>query len=586
MEMVLEMRDRLSITDDLERFIEEHHLRCSVQVMLMDDCPSCEYDGEYKDGAFHGTGVLKFNDGGVYSGHFQNGHFNGQGTLTFSSENKYYQQYEGQWKDGGLHGNGKMIYKSGKTYDGQWSRGKKHGLGKLFHRDRVAPALRNWEYDGFFSNDLYHGAGHLRHSNGDIYSGAFIRGKKSGIGRLFRAADGTTYEGVWLNNKEHGQGKFTTHRRGRIVYQGQFERGKLHGIATMTYPGHLHNWPSDFIYKGEWKDGHQHGKGEIKFIGGDCFIGEFKHGKICGQGEFTYTEPNKVYTGDQFTGYIEADFITQKFELVDFKGNGVMKSVNGTKYAGDFLGGKYHGRGGFHGLNGEMYYGTFKNGKLNGEGVRSFPDGTRYVGHFTNNRKDGYGVCTYADNSPFLRYEGHWKRNLWHGHGTIEYKNGQQHPKYEGAFIDGYRHGEGVLHRLSGDQVIMFYNYGIVDEKHSNNLNALNDLPDKYLNEEQRDSIICPITHSLYRQPVKATDGRTYEKTAIEKAMRVKGLISPWTREVLTPELVPDLKKMREIENLFEALAESKRTEKKVSQEPALESEETMYDRIRKRRRR
>ena len=45
-----------------------------------------EYEGQFKDGEFHGHGKIKTDEGEVYEGNFKNGDFNGYGTFT--------------WKDG------------------------------------------------------------------------------------------------------------------------------------------------------------------------------------------------------------------------------------------------------------------------------------------------------------------------------------------------------------------------------------------------------------------------------------------------------------------------------------------------------
>ena len=45
-----------------------------------------------------------------------------------------------------------------------------------------------------------------------------------------------------------------------------------------------------------------------------------------------------------------------------------------------------------------------------------------------------------------------------------------------------------------------------------------------------RDEFLCPITHELFREPVVAWDGHTYEKAAIEKWLLNKDT-SPRTGE-------------------------------------------------------
>ena len=43
------------------------------------------YDGYFKDGLYHGLGILTFENGNIYKGEFVNGLFHGSGTLTFKN---------------------------------------------------------------------------------------------------------------------------------------------------------------------------------------------------------------------------------------------------------------------------------------------------------------------------------------------------------------------------------------------------------------------------------------------------------------------------------------------------------------------
>ncbi|KAJ1485843.1 hypothetical protein T484DRAFT_1606033, partial [Baffinella frigidus] len=48
---------------------------------------------------------------------------------------------------------------------------------------------------------------------------------------------------------------------------------------------------------------------------------------------------------------------------------------------------------------------------------------------------------------------------------------------------------------------------------------------------------MCPITHVLMEDPVRCSDGKTYERRAILPVLESSG-ISPLTREVLDPSVV------------------------------------------------
>lgn len=48
-----------------------------------------QYEGQWKDGEFHGSGTLKLKNGYVYTGHFADGKYDGRGTYTFAEDGCY-----------------------------------------------------------------------------------------------------------------------------------------------------------------------------------------------------------------------------------------------------------------------------------------------------------------------------------------------------------------------------------------------------------------------------------------------------------------------------------------------------------------
>jgi len=54
------------------------------------------YEGEYKDGKYHGQGISSYPDGSKYEGKWKDGKKHGQGTETLSSGWKYV----GEWREG------------------------------------------------------------------------------------------------------------------------------------------------------------------------------------------------------------------------------------------------------------------------------------------------------------------------------------------------------------------------------------------------------------------------------------------------------------------------------------------------------
>ena len=92
---------------------------------------------------------------------------------------------------------------------------------------------------------------------------------------------------------------------------------------------------------------------------GHTYVGEFKDGKVHGQGNLIYP--------------------------------------NGDKYVGEYQNGKRHGQGTFTKKNGDTYVGEWKNSMKHGQGTYTFANGDEYFGEYKKDKKDGLGIYTSAD---------------------------------------------------------------------------------------------------------------------------------------------------------------------------------------------
>ena len=108
--------------------------------------------------------------------------------------------------------------------------------------------------------------------------------------------------------------------------------------------------------------------GSNTFASGNKYVGEFKDGKIYGQGTFTY--------------------------------------ANGNTYVGEHKNGKRNGQFTVTLANGDKYVGGFKDDKLNGQGTYTFANGNKYVGEYKDGKRDGQGT-QYAANGSIIN-QGIW----------------------------------------------------------------------------------------------------------------------------------------------------------------------------------
>jgi len=58
---------------------------------------------------------------------------------------------------------------------------------------------------------MMHGDGKLYYSNGNLYEGSFLNGKKFGNGSFFWKSTGVIYKGKWNDDKIHGEGELKNH---------------------------------------------------------------------------------------------------------------------------------------------------------------------------------------------------------------------------------------------------------------------------------------------------------------------------------------------------------------------------------------
>jgi hypothetical protein len=110
------------------------------------------YVGEWKDGKYHGQGILSQNGIFIYEGEWKNGKRHGQGT-NMTKDDKH--GYKGEWKDDEYHGKGTNIVQN-KNFindkgewqevklEGEWKNGKQHGQGRQKGKD--------WEAVGEFKD--------------------------------------------------------------------------------------------------------------------------------------------------------------------------------------------------------------------------------------------------------------------------------------------------------------------------------------------------------------------------------------------------------------------------------------------------
>ena len=372
--------------------------------------PRNEYKGEWKDGKFHGKGILKEAWGAIYFGDFINNMADGYGR----QEEPNGSWWEGEVKNDDLHGKGIYFNAHSKCREeGNYVKWILNGPGKIECED-------GFFKEGNFKNSLLQGKGIVRFASGTVYSGEFKDDKLNGQGEI-KFANGTVYSGEFKDDEINGQGEIKWNT-------GSFEKGQFTN-STLNGEGIYISHRND-KYEGTFLDGKKDGKGKYTWANGDYFEGTFK-------------KDNKIYGTFTFTN---GDKQTCEFENDICNGKGKIVYSNGNKWEGILVDDIKNGKGTYIWADGDKYEGNYSDGLRTGKGKYTYKSGTVYEGDFLENYGEGEGKYTYSDGSI---YEGEVKEGYEDGQGRMVYENGDI---YEGQWKEGFKHGQGKMLYADGKE--------------------------------------------------------------------------------------------------------------------------------------
>jgi len=153
---------------------------------------------------------------------------------------------------------------------------------------RAEVELDNGErYHGRLIDGVPHGQGELTLADGTHYQGFFERGLKMGQGKM-TLADGSSFEGFWVRDRLNGPVVFT--KPSGDQYRGKLSEDYLpSGIGQMTYVG-------GGEYRGNFESGLPQGEGVMVFgrdrgeNSGDRHEGMFDRGLRDGPGRYIFAD--------------------------------------------------------------------------------------------------------------------------------------------------------------------------------------------------------------------------------------------------------------------------------------------------------
>ncbi|MFM2194865.1 MAG: hypothetical protein RL092_465 [Bacteroidota bacterium] len=365
------------------------------------------YEGNFKNGLFHGQGILTYIDGSIaegkkgvaqiaypyYEGNFEQGKKSGIGQFYYLNGEKL----DGNWKDDKFCGKGVLTNEEEDRYSGDFYLGVPHGSGVMNYSNGSI-------YNGQWENGNYNGKGKFTKANGTVKDGEFAMGKFSGFARIY-FDDGAFFEGQILNDEYAGKGKYIS-ASGKTI-EGEF-------LNSSIKEGIIRYSNGDY-YKGTWDASKVfHGTARVTAGNKSIWEGEWEGDLPISKGKVTFQD-GRVYEGE-WSGYEK-----EKSLYYELNGQGIMRHPDGGYYQGRFVSGWPSGQGKSLNPSGDLYDGEWKNGVKSGYGTMTYGNGDAYTGNWENDARNGYGTLKMKNGDV---YEGEWLNNTKHGNGVLTYANG------------------------------------------------------------------------------------------------------------------------------------------------------------------
>ena len=263
--------------------------------------------------------------------------------------------------------------------------------------------------------------------------------------------DGSQYVGEFQGGKYSGQGTFTW-GDGEFAgdkYVGEFLKGKRSGIGTYTFS-------NGDVDHGIWAKGKLIERIEIgkkKAKKEEAKVAKKKEAKVA-QKEPTQTESSLFECEGSPLEVKTFSFSGMKMFAKWRNCQGTLFGKDGSKYVGEFQGGKFSGQGIYTYNDGSIYKGGFKRGKSEGLGTYKFANGDLYVGEFKSDSFHGQGTFT---NRLGGKYEGEFAQGVYNGQGTFTFPDGRENI---GTWLNGLLDGEVNLFLEDGGKYFGLYKNG------------------------------------------------------------------------------------------------------------------------------
>jgi len=174
--------------------------------------------------------------------------------------------YDGVFIEGYRRGKGTYVHSAnGDKYVGYYEENKKHGFGQMVYTSKTG----NEEEDEAIAS------GEKKSTRAGVYLGSFtagMRGMKGPEGDVamsegtFTYSNGDIYVGQWMSGKKHGKGTYSYAKTGTKL-SGDWVNGKIISGEWI--------FPNGTFYSGKFRYNKPYGKGVWVFKNGNQLTGEY-----------------------------------------------------------------------------------------------------------------------------------------------------------------------------------------------------------------------------------------------------------------------------------------------------------------------
>jgi hypothetical protein len=312
------------------------------------------------------------------------------GTETFPGGAKYV----GEFKDGKRNGQGTASYPNGEKHVGEWRNFLRNGLGIAYRADGTIINSGQW-------------------ADGRLAQSFAIDTNRFPFNRPIQTASA-----------------FSTPERVQLGSAAQSQLPACQGSDVSRWTDCFGTYTNDSgsNWVGEFKDGKLIGQGRFTFARGERFVGEFKDGKLF-LGIHYRNDGTIISSGQWADGKLASSFLdTNRFPF-----NPPTQTASATQapvldprkeerdrlaYAAlsklpeCTIAFKQNCAGTETYSSGYKYVGEFKDGARQGQGTMTFANGGKYVGEWLNGMRYGQGIEYNA--SGLITAQGRWQNNaLW-----------------------------------------------------------------------------------------------------------------------------------------------------------------------------